>query len=105
LVALGWVRPWAWTETAALGLAISAFVALGAATATVRVPETVAARAADRGLGTGDVIATALEVDPAAEPFGPAVHERAGQVVRGREPGDAVPISPRWRRWLAALAL
>ncbi len=70
LVLAGRVRPWAWPEPAALALVAVAVVALVVASLVVRVPLLVAARAADRGLGTGDVFATALELESQAAALG-----------------------------------
>ena len=60
----------------------------------------VAARAADRGLGTGDVFATALEVEGgrAAGPFGERVRARASDLAAGRRPSEAVPVRLERRR-------
>ncbi len=65
LVIVGRFRPWSWPEPAALGVAGASVALLVLAVLALRVPLTVAARAADRGLSTGDAFFTALELDTA----------------------------------------
>lgn len=95
LVAVGFLRPWGWPEPAALVLAVVAAVGLVVRGATLRVPRRVAARAADRGLGTKDVFATALEVD--GDGLGPWVQDRAERLASGVAAAKAVPLRWSWR--------
>lgn len=105
LVAVGRVRPWAWPETAALAVAGAATVAVVIATLVLRVPDSVAARAADRGLGSRDGIATAVEIEPDHGPFAVLVHERARALVTGANLRRALPLRVAPRRLVAAGAL
>jgi hypothetical protein len=110
LVAAGRWQPWAWPEPTALGLVAAAVLALAGATVALRVPVTVAARAADRGLATGDAFASALQFRASASAFAPRVAARADGIARTASPRDAVPLRPSWRAWaivavLGALAL
>src|SRR5688500_12873791 len=62
LVVVARLRPWTWPEPVALVLGAIALPALVAAALLLRVSPVVAARAADRGLETGDAFSTALEL-------------------------------------------
>ncbi|MGH9036404.1 MAG: hypothetical protein ACRD0O_11625, partial [Acidimicrobiia bacterium] len=57
LVLIGRYRPWAWPEPAAVAFFLLALVALVVAGVALRVSPGVTARAADRGLQTGDAFA------------------------------------------------
>ncbi|HVF13558.1 MAG TPA: hypothetical protein VM942_03105, partial [Acidimicrobiales bacterium] len=111
LVLAGRMRPWAWPEATAVGLVAVAAVGLVIASLVVKVPMLVAARAADRGLGTGDVFATALEMETREAagglgagagsdggPFGERVRARAADLAAGRRPSEAVPVRIDRRR-------
>src|SRR5207253_459461 len=100
-VLVGRVRPWAWPEQAALLLVAAAVPVLAVAGVARRVPPGVAARAADRGLETGDAFATALELDAGRLPDGPLadrVRRRAAALAAGRRAGDAVRFRLEGRR-------
>lgn len=105
LVAVGRVRPWAWPETAAIAVAGVAAVAVVIAAFVLRVPDSVAARAADRGLGSRDGIATAVEVEPDRGPFAALVHERAQALTTGADLRRALPLRVAPRRLVAGGAL
>ncbi|HEX2118320.1 MAG TPA: hypothetical protein VHF91_03985, partial [Acidimicrobiales bacterium] len=95
LVLVGRFRPWSWPEPAALVLSGAAAVCLGLAVVALRIPMTVAARAADRGLATGDAFFTALELDARGTvdgPFPQRVRDRAARLAIGSRPVDAVPV-------------
>ncbi|MDQ6724658.1 MAG: hypothetical protein M3066_00555, partial [Actinomycetota bacterium] len=106
MVLVGRVRPWAWPEPGALALAGAAVAGLGVAVLALRVPDAVAARAADRGLVTGDAFFTALEIDArgADGPFADRVRARAGRLAAAHRPADAVPVRLH-RRPLGAVVL
>jgi hypothetical protein len=76
LVLAGWLLPWPWTDWAAAGLVAALLLGVAVAALLVPVPLDAAARAADRGLGTQDALATSLEVPPEGE-FGTRVQARA----------------------------
>ena len=98
-----------WAEPAALWLAAGVAIALVGYAVFRPVTDVVAARAADRGLGTGDAFATALELDGAAgdatdTDFHRRVLERAGRLAADADPSAAVRY--RWyRRPTAATAI
>ena len=96
LVVLARFRPWIWPEPVAWLLLASVLVTIGGTALVLRVPMTVAARAADRGLATDDAFATALEVGE--HPFAGRVHARAASLAAGRRGADAVPLPIRPRR-------
>ncbi|MGH9136549.1 MAG: hypothetical protein ACRD0G_05810, partial [Acidimicrobiales bacterium] len=100
LVVVGRLRPWAWPEPAALAVGLAALVGVPVVALVMRVPDLVAARAADRGLRTKDAFATALALQSRgldADGFGPPVRERAERLARGATAKQAVPL--RWQRW------
>ncbi len=110
LVLVGRVRPWSWAEPAALGVALAGVLGLAGAVVALRVPVTVAARAADRGLATGDAFFTALELDrrgASGGPFPERVRVRAARLAAGHRPAEAVPVRLHGRRlgFVALLAL
>jgi hypothetical protein len=96
LTVAGRLRPIGWADPAALAAVCTAVVGLAAAALSRRVPLSVAARAADRGLGTHDAFATALEVG--GGPLADRVHERAGSLARGRTAREAVRLQLQPRR-------
>lgn len=104
LVVAGRLRPWAWPEPAAVVVAVVAVLAVVAVARVVRIPDMVAARAADRGLDSRDALAAALEVgdDPGVLPE--RVRGRAATVASGVTARDAVPV-PRAGRRLAVTTL
>jgi hypothetical protein len=94
LLLMARVRPWLWpTRAAAVTLAIG-LLAVVVAAVVVRIPNLVAARAVDVGLGTKDALATALELSTSTEPqpFLGAIQRRADSFVSGRKPAEAVPL-------------
>ena len=107
LVLAGRARPWTWPEPVAF-VAV-ALVAVGVlAVAGLRpLPPLVVARAVDRGLMSGDVFATALELDRgrATSPFAGQVRARAEALASGRTAKDAVPLPLDRQRVGATLLL
>jgi hypothetical protein len=106
LVLVGRIRPWTWPEPGAVLVTAAAVAGLALATVLLRVPDAVAARAADRGLATGDAFFTALELDArgANGPFAERVQVRAGRLAAGARAADAVPVRLHRRR-LAVVGL
>ncbi|HZI38099.1 MAG TPA: hypothetical protein VFF24_07315, partial [Acidimicrobiia bacterium] len=101
LVVVARLRPWTWPEPVALVLGAIALPALVAAALLLRVSPVVAARAADRGLETGDAFSTALELDSGRLPDGPLadrVRARAALLASGRRAADAVRLRFEPRR-------
>ena len=101
LVVVGRLRPWSWPEPAALALAVGGAAALALAVVALRIPPMVAARAADRGLATGDAFFTALELEHRGRvdgPFPERVRARAGRLAVSSRPADAVPVRMHGRR-------
>src|SRR6266508_950669 len=98
LVLIGRVRPWAWPEPAALGLGIAAAAALVLAAALIRVPLPLVARAADRGLDTRDVFATALQFRDHDGLLPEYVQRRAARLAKGARPADAIPLRTSVKR-------
>jgi hypothetical protein len=107
LVLVGRARPWTWPEPGALAVGAVSAAGLLVTTVLLRVPETVAARAADRGLATGDAFFTALELDARSNdgPFAERVRARARDLAAGHRPADAVPVRPSGGRWLVVAVL
>ena len=109
LVLLGRLTDLPWAEPAALWLAVGAALAVALYALLRPVGDPVVARAADRGLRTGDAFATSLELDGAAgdsvdDEFRRRVHERAGRLAEHADPAAAVRY--RWyRRPTAATAV
>ena len=105
LVLAGRMRPWAWPERAAL--VIVGLVVLGVAllALVVRIPPLLAARAADRGLRTGDAFAAALELADTPGVLPERVRGRAAALASGTRARDAVPLPTRRRRLLVVAAL
>lgn len=87
----------AWLEPAAVALAVGAAVVVAITGLVLRIPDAVAARAADRQLNTKDALATALEVDPESA-WGERVHRRATTLIAGVEPRASAPIHLPARR-------
>ena len=77
LMLLARYRPWTWPEVAALVLVATALVTVTVIAMAMPISQRVSAITADHGLNTKDAFATALEVDTTAEPFGPAIADRA----------------------------
>ena len=105
LVVAGRLRPWAWPELAALVVAIIVVLAVVVGAAAVRIPDLVAARAADRGLDTRDALAAALEVGDEPGPFTARVHARAVEAAAGASAREAVPMPRPLRRMAASSVL
>ncbi|MGH9280266.1 MAG: hypothetical protein ACRD12_19465, partial [Acidimicrobiales bacterium] len=105
LVLVGRVRPWGWPEPAAAVLGVAAVVGLLVAGVALRVPLPVAARAADRGLATGDAFATALELEHRPpSPLADRVQTRAIDLACAGRAAEAVPFRLQARR-LAVVAV
>lgn len=111
LVFAGRLFPLPWTDAAALTLVALTLAAVVLQAALLTVPLLVAARAGDRGLSTGDVFATAVEIAAGRLPAGPLtarVENRAEALATGRNPKEAVRLVAPPRRLTAsgvALAL
>ena len=104
LVALiGWVRPWSWPETVALGVLAAGFVVAIVGAVVLRLPDPVVARALDRGLDTDDAFVTALQFAP-TDAFGPRVHARA-ESFAGADVGTAMPLPWKPKAWALLAAL
>lgn len=103
VVGVGRVVPWAWPEPVALAV-VGVIVVVAAMALALRIPLPIAARAADRGLVTGDAFATALELGPGL-PFTERVQERALRLAAGRRAADAVPLPFDRRRLVVGAAL
>ena len=100
-VMVGWLRPWAWPEPAALAVAAIAVLAVVVGAMTLRITPKMAARAADSGLGTKDAFSSVLQFD-SHDRFGERIVERARAFASTAQPSDAVSLSPEPRRWMAA---
>ncbi len=100
LLVLGWIRPWAWTGRASLGIVAVVGVGLLFRTATMRIALMTAALAADRRLDSGSVFATALEVrgDTAPGLFGARVLARAEEFASTADVRTAIPVRAQPRR-------
>ena len=100
LLVLGWIRPWAWTDRASLGIVAVVGVGLLIRAATMRIALMTAALAADRRLGSGSVFATALEVrgDTAPGLFGARVLARAEEFASTADVRTAIPVRAQPRR-------
>lgn len=105
VVAAGWLRPWAWPEPAALVLAGLALVGVVVGALVVRIPLLLAARAADRGLGTRDAFVASLELADEQGLFPERVRRRAAALASGVRAKDAVPLQRQPRRLLVAAVL
>ncbi|MEW6472905.1 MAG: hypothetical protein AB1679_11590, partial [Actinomycetota bacterium] len=101
LVLAARVRPWTWPEPVALVLGLVSIPVLVGAAMLLRVSPAVAARAADRGLQTGDAFTTALELESGRLPDGPLaerVRARAAAMASGRRAAEAVRLRLEPRR-------
>ncbi|MGH9021838.1 MAG: hypothetical protein ACRDV9_01840, partial [Acidimicrobiia bacterium] len=111
LVFSGRLFPLPWTDAAALTLVALSLAAVVLQAALLTIPLLVAARAGDRGLATGDVFATAVEIAGGRLPESPLtarVQTRAEALATGRNPKEAVRLVVPSRRLTAsgvALAL
>ena len=105
LVMIGRLRPWAWLEPAALVVAVVVVVGVAIGAVLVRIPDLVAARAADRGLHTRDALAAALEVGDEPGPFTARVQARATEAAAGASAREAVPMPRALRRMAASSVL
>ncbi len=103
LAGLGWLRPWFWPESAALGVLCLGIVGLLATALAMRLPDLIVARSLDKGLKTSDALVGALEV-PDDDPFATSVRERADSFVDS-DLRKAMPIQLRWKPWLATGSL
>src|SRR5690606_38639555 len=79
--------------------------AVAVAAVALRVPDPVAARAADRGLDARDLVATALEREEADGPFDEQVRARAEELAREADLRRALPVRVRRRRLALAASL
>ena len=104
-VAVGWLLPWGWPEPAAFGVLGVVLSLVGVGAAVQRLPSAAVARAADRGLATGDSFAAALQFRGSGGPFAEAIEQRAEAVATGADPAQAAPFRSYQRRWLLSGAL
>jgi hypothetical protein len=104
LLLIGRARPWLWPSRVAALIPAVALLLVGVAAVTLRIPQLAVARAADRGLGTKDALATALELGGAldVQPYGDLVQRRADRLVSGRKPAEAVRLP--WNRQRLVIA-
>ncbi|MBT8239751.1 MAG: hypothetical protein KJN63_00820, partial [Acidimicrobiia bacterium] len=104
LVVVGWLVPWGWFEPAAVGILAAVLIAI-IATALLRPLHRLrAARAADRGLKTGEAFGAAVEFAGLPGSFGDGIRSRAEALAEASEPRLAAPL-PRLRgRWALAAA-
>ena len=100
---LGWLQPWSWPETLAIGIVATGLVSLMVGFFALRLPDLVVARALDRGWETDDALLSALHFAP-TEPFGDRVHTRAEQWTTA-DVGEALPLPRRPRAWMLMGAL
>lgn len=105
IVLIGRVRPWAWPEPAALAVVAAAVVVAAAAAIFLRISDRTAARAADRGLDSRDVLSTAVEIDAAEGVFADRVRIRAEQTAERADIRRAMPVRLYGRRLAAGGAL
>ncbi len=108
LVLLGWVAPWRWPEPSALVLVVAALGAVLAWAIVQPLPLLTSARAADRGLGSKDIFAAALQFKDLDDSFGYDIRRRADRFASGASPTTAIPlgVDPAGRnRWLVAAVL
>lgn len=105
LVLLGRFRPWGWTDVAAVAVVLAGLTAIAVVAIALRVPDAVAARAADRGLDTRDAFATALEREGADGPFDAQLQKRADDLSRTADLQRALPLHVRRRRLAAGVSL
>ncbi|HAP76152.1 MAG TPA: hypothetical protein DCR14_08730, partial [Acidimicrobiaceae bacterium] len=105
LVLLGRLTDAPWAEPAAVGVVAVALLAIVGYAALRRVPDSVVARAADRGMQTKDAFSTSLELaddDVANDDFTRRVHRRAADLASTADAGQAVQY--RWYRTPTAVA-
>jgi hypothetical protein len=100
-VGFGFLAPVWWAEPLAIGMGAAAAVAVFVWAVLLRVPEPVAARAADRGMATKDAFATALQVRESDSELAPYVVRRAEGLAAGARADEAVPMPVKRRRLLA----
>jgi len=105
LMILARLRPWRWPEPAALGIVVAAALALILRAATIRLSDSAVARAADRGLDSDDVLATALEFRTGSGPLVDETQRRAETLAEGRTAADAVTYQLDGTRVAIAVAL
>lgn len=105
LVAVGWLVPWTWPEPAAIGVALAVVAGLLAWAVLQPLPQHLVARAADRGLQTGDSFESALHFKELEGPFGERIQTRAENLAANADPAIAAPLPAYDRRWMVAGAL
>src|ERR687898_367288 len=88
LVLAGRMRPWAWPERAALVMVGLVVLGVALLALVVRIPPLLAARAADRGLRTGDAFAAALELAETPGVLPERVRGRAAALASGTRARD-----------------
>ncbi|MFN0091505.1 MAG: hypothetical protein ACKVWR_14755, partial [Acidimicrobiales bacterium] len=101
LVALGWAAPVAWAAPAAAMLPLLAAAAVLLVAVVFPIPDRLAARAADRGAGAGDVFATALELGGRDDMLASLVRSRAADAARAVDVRRAFPLRLQGRRLAA----
>ncbi len=105
LVAIGWMVPWAWPEPAAIAVTTAVAVAVLVWAVVQPLPGHLVARAADRGLRTGDSFETALHFRSLDGPFGDRIRTRAEHLAEHADPTVAAPLPDHRRRWGIAMTL
>ncbi len=105
LVAIGWLVPWVWPEPAAIAVALVASVLVVGWAIVQPLPGHLVARAADRGLTTGDSFETALHFRTLDGPFGERIRTRAEHLAENADPAVAAPFPSHERRWGLAIGL
>jgi hypothetical protein len=105
LVLLGRFFPIAWTDQAALWLALAALLCIVGFATFTPIPDQVVARAADRGLHTRDAFATSLELRDQHGEMTDRVHQRAASLADGALSRAAVPLHLYRRPLVIALLL
>lgn len=94
-----------WPEPAAVVVVVVGVVALLARTVLLRLPWITVARAVDRGLDTGDFVATALEFADDDAPLAEAARAAAARRLDAASAKLAVPVRVRARLALVVAAL
>jgi hypothetical protein len=102
LVAVGRLVPWRWPEPAALVVVGTVLAGIAGWALVQRLPAPAVARAADRGLSTGDSFGAALQFQDLDGPFGERIRQRAETLAAGASADEAAPIEPNGRRWALA---
>lgn len=109
LVVVGRLWPVAWPEPSALAVAVALPLVVLVAALVLRIPDLLAARAADRGLDTRDAFVIAVELDEASSNGNPELVERvrtrAAALAAGASARRAIPTPVAGRRLLGIGAI